>query len=527
MNRRSNFTRKLTYGVMIAVLLFPLSLLSSPATVESPGGVLAKLRSEHRLGQGDLGEIDPASETIKLATLGLRGLAVNLLWEKANHYKKVEDWTNLTASLEQLAKLQPNFITFWKYQSWNLSYNVSVEFDDYNDRYYWVRRGIQFLQKGNVYNRDNPVLLWELGWVLGQKIGRSDEKVQYRRLFKADDEYHPEDRTPTQRDNWLVSKESYLDSVASVDELGKSLGKKSPIVFYSSPTKSQMNYAEAIEEEGLFDRAVRAWGISEREWIDFGNVPIEHSTGPILYLGQEEELTEEVAQLRERLGSMVEGIEDKVAAALREQLTEEEKAVLEIPEVELEDDQYETHYSATRKIEVTPEKIAEYIAKDAPDKQREAARLAADLRDKEKRRRFTNNYKDTANYDYWLLRSQFEQSDEAVEARELVFRAQRAFREQADPITAKELYEESFDRWAKVFERFPDLKDRDGTTGDDVMVFVYDYKKVLDQLDEPVSEDFPLWEIVEQFDVESRLAIELKEWQSKQPSATGAETPAE
>ncbi len=102
----------------------------------------------------NLGEVDPASETIKLATLGLRGVAVNLLWEKANYYKKVEDWTNLTATLEQLAKLQPNFITFWKFQAWNLTYNVSVEFDDYHDRYYYVRRGIQFLRKASTTTLD-------------------------------------------------------------------------------------------------------------------------------------------------------------------------------------------------------------------------------------------------------------------------------------------------------------------------------------------------------------------------------------
>ena len=114
-------------------------------------------------------------------------MAVNLLWEKANYYKKVEDWTNLTATLEQLAKLQPNFITFWKFQAWNLTYNVSVEFDDYHDRYYYVRRGIQFLQEGEHYNTDNPQLLWDLGWFVGQKIGRADEYVQYRKLFKADD----------------------------------------------------------------------------------------------------------------------------------------------------------------------------------------------------------------------------------------------------------------------------------------------------------------------------------------------------
>src|SRR5207247_2050468 len=102
----------------------------------------------YKLAQVNLGEVDPASEAIKLCTLGLRGVAVQLLWKEADKAKMKEDWTRLTALLEQLAKLQPNFITFWKFQAWNLTYNVSVEFDDYHDRYYYVRRGIEFLKEG-------------------------------------------------------------------------------------------------------------------------------------------------------------------------------------------------------------------------------------------------------------------------------------------------------------------------------------------------------------------------------------------
>ena len=170
MTERTSFYRKLAYLGIIVVLAFPIVWLSVPATTTREGGKLAQMRKQYNLAQVNLGEVDPASETIKLATLGLRGVAVNLLWEKANYYKKVEDWTNLTATLEQLAKLQPNFITFWKFQAWNLTYNVSVEFDDYHDRYYYVRRGIQFLQEGEHYNTDNPQLLWDLGWFIGQKI---------------------------------------------------------------------------------------------------------------------------------------------------------------------------------------------------------------------------------------------------------------------------------------------------------------------------------------------------------------------
>ena len=161
MTERTSFYHKLAYLAGIVVLAFPIVWLSVPSTTTKAGGKLAQLRTEYKLAQFDLGKVDPASETMKFATLGLRGVAVNLLSEKANYYKKVEDWTNLTATLEQLAKLQPNFITFWKFQAWNLTYNVSVEFDDYRDRYYYVRRGIEFLQEGVTFNAGNPQLLWD------------------------------------------------------------------------------------------------------------------------------------------------------------------------------------------------------------------------------------------------------------------------------------------------------------------------------------------------------------------------------
>ena len=224
MNQRTTFYRKIIYLVLIAVLLFPISRLGAPAARDDKGGWLAQLREEYELGQSDLGEIDPASETIRLATLGMRGIAVSLLWNKANEYKKKEDWSNFRATLAQLARLQPYFISFWRYQAWNLSYNVSVELDDVRDRFYYVKRGIEFLKEGKKYNRDNHYLLGDLGWFIGNKIGRADEHAEYRRLFKSDDDFHPEDRPPELRDNWLVSKFWYQRAVSTIDDKKRSLG---------------------------------------------------------------------------------------------------------------------------------------------------------------------------------------------------------------------------------------------------------------------------------------------------------------
>jgi len=148
----------------------------------------------------------------------MRGVAANLLWGKATDYKMKKDWTNLGATLNQITKVQPNFINVWTNQAWNLSYNVSVEFDDYRQRYRWVIKGFNFLDEGIKYNKDQPRLLWEMGRMVSQKIGKADESKQYRRLFKADDQFHGS-RPPELRDNWLVGKDWYERSIEMIDDL--------------------------------------------------------------------------------------------------------------------------------------------------------------------------------------------------------------------------------------------------------------------------------------------------------------------
>ncbi len=516
MSERRSFYRKVAYGLAIAVLLFPLALLSSPASVNDEGGKLARLRNDpqHPLSQASLGQIDPASETMKLATLGLRGVAVNLLWEKANYYKMTEDWTNLTATLEQLAKLQPNFITFWKFQAWNLTYNVSVEFDDYHDRYAFVRRGIEFLKEGEKYNRDNPHLLWDLGWFIGQKIGRADEHVQYRRLFVKDDDFHGEDVPLDQRDNWLVGKQYYLQGIDAVDNKGKSMGRKSPRIFYSSPAMSQMNFSEAIEEEGFFDRARRGWIEAQKEWEDFGRLGIEHSTGVVLHLGEQAKLEEEVKKLKAELDAMSPGLRDKLAAEKRAKLSPEEQAAMDTPAEKRTPAQAELYYKAQAAIAVTDREVAERIAKEQPDKAKQVLKLGSELDRESMHLRYTINYKTDSNYDYWQMRAELEQTPNALAAREAMFKASRTFRE-GDPFGAKKLYEEGFAKWRKVFDQFPEAITSDSSTGDDLIQYIVQYRNVLDQMDEELTEDFPLWDVIERFDTEQKLSEELKAHQKR------------
>ena len=531
--KQASFNRKLIYGIGIAVLLYPLALLSRPATLTDPeGGVLSDMRSKNGLSQANLGEIDPASETMKLATLGLRGLAVNLLWGKAEEFKKKEDWTNLTATLEQLAMLQPNFITFWKYQSWNVAYNVSVQFDDYRDRYYYVREGIQFLEQGvekNRENRDIPQLLWDLGWFIGQKIGRADEHVQYRRLFKNDDEYHGDEPPPgsDERDNWLVSKLAYLDCVSSIQDRGKSIGKKSEKIVYSSPAKSQMSYATAIEEEGEFRKGQAAWTIAADDWRDFGDRWIEHSTGRRLQLGHEDELGQAIDAKVKELDALGAQLRDEIAKEKREALTAEQKAALAKPRADRSQEEAELAYATEQSLEVTDQELVERLAEVNPEVRKQASLLAAWIADKRVDFIYTQRYKNDANYDYWELRAEFEQKDAAVDARRHMFNGKKAFADDQNTEEAKSQYEQGFKKWREVLDTYPDLQDPDGTTGDDLMIFVTDYRKVLRSVGEEIPDDFPLWDIIENFDLELDFQEELQAREIRLRQESGEDAPDE
>lgn len=509
MTQRDSFHRKIVYLVAMAVLAVVVFWLSTPASADKEGGQLAKLRERYGLGQANLGQVDPASETMRFLTLGLRGVAVTLLWEKANHYKMVEDWTNLTATLEQLAKLQPNFITFWKYQAWNLTYNVSVEFDDYRDRYYYVRRGIEFLKEGERYNRDNPQLLSELGWFHGHKIGRADEKTEYRRLFKNDDDYHPPDRTPDQRDNWLVSKEWYLKAIEAVDVKGKSIGKKSPREFYSDPAKSQINYAEAIEDEdeGSFEKFRRAWDLAGQEWRDFGERPILHSFGDWLQLGEEPRMKQKVDDLRAQLEAFAPGLRERLISEKSGALTEAERKLAALTEKEVPADKYNQWYALAAKVGVTDVDVYQRIARDFPDKAKAALTVLRELETADRVLRFTQSYKETANFDYWQLRCDVEQTADAVAARQFLSRAHQAA-QSADLVQAKEFYLAGFQKWADVVKAFPALLDDDVVFGDLVVESTKKYRDVLDQLGETLDESYPFWDALDKFDQENVFAEE-------------------
>ena len=480
--------------VAIAVLLVPLSALSQPADSTGPGGYLARLRNRFGLSQANLGEVDPTSETMRLATLGLKNVAVTLLWDRANHYKKVEDWTNLSAALEQMTKLQPNFYSVWDFQAHNLSYNISVEFDDYHDRYAWVMKGIEFLRQGIALNQREPRLLGRMGWFIGQKIGRADEKKQFRRLFKADDDFHERDRpgrTLPERDNWLVAREKYLAAQQLADS-GAPL-KTTALIFHSEPMMTAINYARALEDDGVFGDAARdGWKLAGDEMRRFSVREIPTTWDVPIRLGLREAEQARAERLAADLEKLLPGRFKALEEAKRAAVTPEQKAALDTPPIDRSEAQQKLAAEAESGLQVTWPMVVREAPADVRDKAQDLARQYIEARETAD---IIDRYRDSVNFDFWRATCETEVTEPALRAREAAWRAEREF-ENARLQTARKAYEEAFVAWREVLDASPVLRD-DQLTADDLAEIVGRYRKVLEQLDEKFPKPFILQDVLD------------------------------
>jgi hypothetical protein len=279
MNNLSSRQRKLVYGAVIVLLMIPIIVLGQPATRTDSGGELAKLRAQYKLGETSLGEIDPSSATMNLMLLGLRGIATDLLWIQAIEEKKTKNWGQLKTTVHSITLLQPHYIKVWDFQGWNLAYNVSVEWDAVPDRYYWVKEGAKFLQKGIDRNQDEPELPYRKGIIIGQKIGRADEWRYFRRYFKVDPDPtvwkspgvpgpDPE-LNPFGQDNYMVAKELYQEANEKEAKPGVEQHIEARYLFRSKPARSQIDLAMAYQREGIFeDYAHQEWEQAYRDWTE-------------------------------------------------------------------------------------------------------------------------------------------------------------------------------------------------------------------------------------------------------------------
>jgi hypothetical protein len=241
-------------------------------------------------------------------------------------------------------------------------------------------------------------------------------------------------------------------------------------------------------------------------------------------LGDLQRANDQLEALRDALDELAPGLMEQIREEKMAQLSDEERAAVDIPEEELTEDNYQLAYDARVKVAVSYDEVAQRVPAEHRDK---AVSLAAQLRDAEAMVRRIQHYRNTVNYDYWEIRCAAEQTEHAINARNCIYQAKQA-QDDARLEEARKFYEEAWGHWRKVFDQYPRLMD--DVAADDLILSIRDYERLMQQLDEEIPADFPLIDFVK-LRLETEEEIEelykrLNQRQSEQ-QGTGSQSAAE
>ena len=211
----------------------------------------------------------------------------------------------MKTTVDLITKLQPHFLSVWTFQGWNLAYNVSVEWDAPEDKYDWIKKGIQFLQDGVQKNRKSPDLIWDTAWTYYHKLGFADEcdhppPALPRRRRRGLQDLH---RLPTRGSRCSSATTTSSSATAGsaapstwwtraslaapggdratsifIDPSPQHKGRPGDLAFRSMPAHAQTRYAVGLEKMSILgipatfgEVAKNEWAKALHEWVKFGS----------------------------------------------------------------------------------------------------------------------------------------------------------------------------------------------------------------------------------------------------------------
>jgi hypothetical protein len=463
MNSLTTRQRKLVYMGAAVILLLPIIWLGQPASRAdvASGGLIARERFEQDLGEASLGEVDPASTSMSLVLLGMRGIAANLLWMQAEEEKRTKQWSQLEQTVDSILLLQPHFQTVWRFQTWNLTYNVSSECDAVEDRFFWVKRGLVFLTRGANRNRNIAELPHDLGDYCGKKIGRADERDFFRKFFVADPDTQrfnggpDKDINPHGEDNYLRARfwYSHANDVADTGKVQQH--KMDGPLFYAYPYRSLMDYASAQQQDAT-------------------EAPVDQLEG------------------------MFKDAQEKWAEAYDEWTSIYGRRVFTVP------------IFKQLQLDGTDEELAKFAAEDNMTLQQ--------------KRDFRDRYQNTTGYRFWKLRCEVEAEDDMAQGHKLLIVGRKKYRDEQDMEGAEAAFREGLTRMERIFTRYRDesgrselaYNDRDLT--EEVLKALIIYRNVRELLGQEIgeTEEYPfkfLWDDPEMQGTLTGLLERFQRWQ--------------
>jgi hypothetical protein len=133
----------------------------------------------------DASEGQPPQVALGIAMGAFRGVFVNFLWMRANELKEAGRHHEAVELAKAITTLQPRFPRAWVFHAWNLAYNISVTTQTGQERWNWVRQGIDLLRGDALkYNPADLLVSKELAWIFLHKIQgiTDDANIYYKKM---------------------------------------------------------------------------------------------------------------------------------------------------------------------------------------------------------------------------------------------------------------------------------------------------------------------------------------------------------
>jgi hypothetical protein len=172
---------------LASIALFAALFLVIAAALAAVQSRMNAIRIEERLTDTEPLDNEPPMVVLTTVALGgFRGLAADWLWLRSNRMQDMGNYFEMVQLASWIVKLQPRFTGATAFLAWNMAYNVSVTFTSPEDRWRWVRRGIELIRDEALeYNPSDPELFQQLGWIYQHKMGKDldDANRYYKTQF--------------------------------------------------------------------------------------------------------------------------------------------------------------------------------------------------------------------------------------------------------------------------------------------------------------------------------------------------------
>ncbi|MBU3729577.1 MAG: hypothetical protein FGM37_10085, partial [Phycisphaerales bacterium] len=170
----------------------------------------------------------PPFVAIGTAIGALRGIIVDYLWIRATWMKEQGLFYEAMADADLITKLQPRFGEVWAFHGHNMAYNISVLTNTPQERWEWVKAGIDLVrEQGLTYCPNDLILHKELAFWFAHKLdGVSDDAhLHYKREFAK--EWHYLLGTPPPS---VEERLAWLGAVADAPDSMEELERRVPQV---------------------------------------------------------------------------------------------------------------------------------------------------------------------------------------------------------------------------------------------------------------------------------------------------------